>query len=222
MLFRSGQVGTYSFAPGITTLKYTVTDAAGNTTIDSLTVENTKEFFAGGDGTEQDPYQITDWEQLYNVRFFSGTGPDSKRYFVLNNDLNSHSGGYDTYASESANGGMGWEPGYSSYIYLDGNGFAIADFKILREFYFESGLFRYLDYSEILNLDLKDFLVQGRFFTCFNCNHTADADENAAHNVRNRIVIDVLRERFHKYSQGQLVPLMIKRQEIRTMLCSLS
>ena len=62
---------------------------------------------------------------------------------------------------------------------------------------------------------------EGRFFTCFNCNHTADADENAAHNVRNRIVIDVLRERFHKYSQGQLVPLMIKRQEIRTMLCEL-
>jgi hypothetical protein len=55
-----GQVGTFSFAPGITTITYTVTDVAGNTTSSAITVENTKTFFAGGTGTELDPYQIAD------------------------------------------------------------------------------------------------------------------------------------------------------------------
>ncbi|MCZ8160785.1 MAG: hypothetical protein O9275_08560, partial [Microcystis sp. LE19-196.1B] len=125
----TGQVGTYSFAPGVTTITYTVTDAAGNTAIDSLTVENTKEFFAGGEGTEQDPYQISDWEHLFNVRYFNGTGLESKRYFILNNDLTSLSGGYGAYASDSANGGMGWEPSSSNYIVFDGKGFTISDYK---------------------------------------------------------------------------------------------
>ncbi|PZV82154.1 gliding motility-associated-like protein [Algoriphagus aquaeductus] len=158
-----GQVGTFSFAPGNTTITYKVTDASGNTTSGAMTVENTKEFFAGGAGTESDPYQISNWQHLYNIRFFSGTGPTARKYFVLTNDLDASSSGYENYASETANEGLGWEPGgYVNFIVLDGKGFEIADLNINRPTNWENGIFRYLYYGVVKNIVAKDFVINGR------------------------------------------------------------
>src|SRR5690606_21654309 len=106
--------GSFSFAPGITKITYTVTDDAGNTASDSMTVENTKTFFSGGTGTALDPYQIAKWEHLYNVRHFA-----SKHYILLN-DLDKSTSDYATYADSTANNGVGWLPGgYMGGITID-------------------------------------------------------------------------------------------------------
>jgi len=60
--------------------------------------------FAGGSGTETDPYQIADWYQLDNVRNYLDS------YFILVNDLNSTTAGYTELASPTAHGGRGWQP----------------------------------------------------------------------------------------------------------------
>ena len=63
-----------------------------------------EELFAGGDGTEEDPYRIMNWHHLNNVRYFLSA------HYTLMNDLDSHTAGYMELASLSANGQMGWEP----------------------------------------------------------------------------------------------------------------
>jgi hypothetical protein len=60
--------------------------------------------FAGGDGTVDDPYQIEDWHHLNNTREYLDAN------FTVNNDLTEKTAGYDEIASESANGGDGFEP----------------------------------------------------------------------------------------------------------------
>lgn len=73
---------------------------------------------------------ITTWEQLHNIRNnLSGN-------YLLKNNLNRHSTGYDTYASSSANAGLGWLPiGQSSPYFtgeFDGGGYSISDMFINR------------------------------------------------------------------------------------------
>jgi hypothetical protein len=60
--------------------------------------------FAGGSGTEGNPYQIADWYQLHNVRDYSDS------HFILVNNLDSSTAGYTELASPTANGGKGWQP----------------------------------------------------------------------------------------------------------------
>ncbi|UJP65218.1 MBG domain-containing protein [Mongoliitalea daihaiensis] len=152
-----GQVGQRSYAPGITTITYTVTDASGNTATASITVENTKEFFAGGTGTILDPYQIEDWEHLFNIRYFNDN------YFILNNDLDNSSSGYNIYASPSANEGIGWLPAnYIGNINLDGKGYTIADLNCFRPNHWGNGIFEYLYNSSVKNLILKNFNIEGQ------------------------------------------------------------
>lgn len=96
--------------------------------------------FAGGTGTSSDPYQISTWEHLDSIRNNLGS------YFVLNNDLDSSTTGYDTYASSNANSGKGWIPiGSDSTTEFtgnfDGNGFSISDLYINRSSEQEVGLF---------------------------------------------------------------------------------
>ncbi|WP_175526560.1 MBG domain-containing protein, partial [Rhodonellum ikkaensis] len=114
--------------------------------------------FAGGKGTELEPYQIEDWEHLYNIRNFE------TNYFILNNDLNAASSGYETYAAQAANSGAGWLPPFSlNNIYLDGKGFTIGDLFINRKVTggYNTGLFGGLNNSSIKNLVLEDFQVVG-------------------------------------------------------------
>lgn len=94
--------------------------------------------FAGGDGSEADPYQIQDWNQLQNLKDYLVQG----HYFVLNNDLTPSSTGYAEQVKDGstlANGGTGWQP--LSYrptegdpdapnFSLDGNGYTISGLEI--------------------------------------------------------------------------------------------
>lgn len=87
--------------------------------------------FAGGDGSQSNPYQIETWEHLDSVR------NNLSSYFVLNNDLDSNTSGYDTYASSNANSNNGWIPlgdtfdGFEGSF--DGQGYAIRDLYINRD-----------------------------------------------------------------------------------------
>jgi hypothetical protein len=61
-------------------------------------------YSGSGSGTSGDPYQITSWAQLNEVRDY----PSS--HFKLMNNLNSASTGYSDYASPTANSNLGWLP----------------------------------------------------------------------------------------------------------------
>jgi len=60
--------------------------------------------FAGGDGSQDDPYQIADWYHLDNVR------GHLSYHFLLLSDLDSGSNGYAELAGPAAHAGSGWEP----------------------------------------------------------------------------------------------------------------
>jgi gliding motility-associated-like protein len=116
--------------------------------------------FAGGTGTETNPYQIENWEHLYNIRNFE------TNYFILNNNLNAASSGYEAYAAQTANSGAGWLPPSSlTNIYFDGKGYRIIDLFIIREDSEYIGLFGNLSNSTIKNLTLKDSNVEGANYT---------------------------------------------------------
>ena len=66
---------------------------------------------ASGNGTAGNPYQIADWYDLDNVRNLLTS------YFIVINDLDCSSAGYEELASPTANGGKGWEP--IGYAYWD-------------------------------------------------------------------------------------------------------
>jgi hypothetical protein len=86
--------------------------------------------FAGGSGTEGDPYQIADWYQLHNVRNYLDS------HFILVNNLNSTTAGYAELASPTANQGKGWQPiGTSDDSFngtVDGQGYEIKNLYINR------------------------------------------------------------------------------------------
>lgn len=86
--------------------------------------------FAGGEGSGENPYQIENWEQLNEVRNYLDSS------FILINDLDQNSTGYDDLASPAANEGQGWEP-IGTYVEsftgsFDGNGYTISDLFIDR------------------------------------------------------------------------------------------
>jgi hypothetical protein len=83
--------------------------------------------YAGGDGTESDPYEIADWRHLDNAR------ENLTANFTLVNDLNESTAGYDAVANGSANGGNGFEPIGDATEFngtFDGTGAVIANLSI--------------------------------------------------------------------------------------------
>ena len=95
--------------------------------------------FAGGSGTEGDPYQIANWYQLDNVRNYLDS------HFILVNNISSSTPGYTLLASSTANGGHGWQSiGTSDCRFsgtFDGRGHAIRDLFINRPSEDHVGLF---------------------------------------------------------------------------------
>ena len=80
--------------------------------------------YAGGDGTPGNPYQITNWKELSNIRI------NLSSCFILNNNLDTTgSSGYGATASALSNGGLGWTPiGNATTKFtgnLNGNGHTI-------------------------------------------------------------------------------------------------
>lgn len=112
--------------------------------------------FAGGSGTEVDPYQIETPEQLDSVRHHLSS------YFILNNDIDLSFYTGDP-AGGSWNGGEGWEPIGDANPFtgsLDGNGFTITGLSINRQN--DVGLFGDLGSSgEINNLGIEEIDITG-------------------------------------------------------------
>jgi len=108
--------------------------SASSTTItmngDYSIIAGFEEAFAGGSGTLQDPYQITNWHHLHNMRYYLNS------YLILMNNLDSTTSGYTEMASSSAAGGKGWQPiGTSGNRFtgtFDGQGYEIRDLFINR------------------------------------------------------------------------------------------
>ncbi len=110
--------------------------------------------FAGGSGTEADPWKIGNWHHLNNVRNHLDA------YFKLINDLNEQSVGYAVYNTDA-----GWEPiGTSGSRFtgtFDGDGHTISGLFINRPGENGIGLFGYTNNAAIKNLGLVDFDVTG-------------------------------------------------------------
>lgn len=116
--------------------------------------------FAGGSGTADDPYQIEDWNHLHLIR------GRPENCFVLINDLDATSTGYEELASPTANDGKGWLPiGTRSESFigaLDGQGYEIRDLFVNRP-HDDVGLFGYVGIGGIIrDVGLVNADITGR------------------------------------------------------------
>lgn len=115
--------------------------------------------FAGGDGSENNPYQISTWHHLDNVRL------NLTDHFILTTDLDSETSGYNEFASATANTTNGWQPiGELEAMFtgsFNGNNKHIKDLYIERSTQNQIGLFGYTNAAEIHHLNLLDVAVTG-------------------------------------------------------------
>ena len=115
--------------------------------------------FAGGDGTENNPYQIANHEHLNNVRYFLN---DTTVHFILMSDIDL-TGKFDEEGVYNY-GNRGWIPiGHSLNRFrgvFNGNGYAITGLTINRSYAFQ-GLFGSMRNAEIANLVLEDIEIIG-------------------------------------------------------------
>ena len=128
-------------------MKYTVLLAAL-----FLIVTSAQAQFAGGAGTEQDPYQVANLDQLQEV------GNHLDKHFIQTADINAG-------PTMGWNEGLGFDPIGSGEINFtgsyDGNGFIIEDLLIFRMEQNEVGLFSNLAGGVIRNVALVNANVNG-------------------------------------------------------------
>ncbi|WP_312375738.1 two-partner secretion domain-containing protein [Stutzerimonas nitrititolerans] len=121
--------------------------------------------FEGGYGTEQNPYTITDWNQLQNINYNNNLLTNGY-YFALSNNLGSASTGYADQASSSANGGTGWNPIGSRPNQFngtfDGQGHSVSDLAITRDNVDYQGFFGYTNNATVKNINLVNANVSGK------------------------------------------------------------
>lgn len=165
----NGQVGTRNFAPGVTTITYTLKDGSGNIATDSLTVTNTFVPFSGGSGTIEDPYQLS---TLADLRLLCQVTLYRNRFFVITNDIDASQTQYwddnddnadgDRYndpndaTAEGSNNGFRPITNFSGQI--DGQYHTIEDLTIKRSGEYESGFIAQLGGS-IKALELTNIKV---------------------------------------------------------------
>ncbi|PRM96514.1 hypothetical protein CJ667_07750, partial [Aliarcobacter cryaerophilus] len=145
-------------------------DVAGYS-IDTILLPQLKTFykptntlFQSGYGTTLNPYTITNWTQLQNIN--NSNILTQNYYFNLLNNLSSSTSDYTNLASNTANGGLGWNPiGDSSNSFngtFDGLGFTISDLYINRHDTNYVGLFGYTNSNAaIKNIGLKNLNIIG-------------------------------------------------------------
>ncbi|ADI75162.1 periplasmic copper-binding protein (plasmid) [Methanohalobium evestigatum Z-7303] len=144
---------------GICDSSYTInsnTDSVDNLPLNaSYTVSNN---YAGGDGTEDKPYQIDNWYHLNNTR------ENLDANFTLVNDLNETTDGYEEVVENSADGfePIGNDSNDNPFTgTFDGNGYNISNLVINRLGENNVGLFGYTDGNSISNVSLKDVNITG-------------------------------------------------------------
>jgi len=161
MITFSKQDGTYSY--DVTATEYV--DITNN----SLTVSGADltETVSLLDAPPAGYIGIYDWQDLDNIR------NDVTADYILMNDLDSTTSGYDNLASDSANEGKGWAPiGIPVDAFnlegsftgeFDGNNKTIADLEINRPDSEEkyTGLFGYIHEGTVKNLKLINFNIIG-------------------------------------------------------------
>ncbi|MCT7520348.1 beta strand repeat-containing protein, partial [Aliarcobacter cryaerophilus] len=122
--------------------------------------------FEDGFGTTLNPYKITNWTQLQNIN--NSNILTKNYYFNLLNNLSSSTSDYTNLASNTANGGLGWNPiGDSSNMFngtFDGLGFTISNLYINRPTQNFVGLFGYTNNATIKNIGLKDVNITGSVY----------------------------------------------------------
>ncbi|WP_260960056.1 beta strand repeat-containing protein [Aliarcobacter cryaerophilus] len=120
--------------------------------------------FSGGFGTSANPYTITNWTQLQNIN--NSNILTKNYYFNLLNNLSLSTSDYTNLASNTANGGSGWNPiGNITNQFngtFDGLGFTISNLYIHRLTQNYVGLFGYTNNATIKNIGLKDVDITGR------------------------------------------------------------
>ena len=127
--------------------------------IASFFISSAQAQFAGGSGTEEDPWHVRTLQQLQTI----GDEKHLDKHFLLVNDID---------ASEAAgwNQGKGFEPiGWRNSHSdrnpftgsFDGNGFIISNLTIDRQDEDGVGLFGYVEDSTIKNVILEDISVKG-------------------------------------------------------------
>jgi len=130
--------------------------------------------FAGGQGTAENPYRISNWFHLDNVRHYGAEGGDNYlegRHFILIEDLDSTTAGYSELVGEKTSQNPGWEPiaisNHTSFKdpfrgFFDGNQKKISDLYVYRPEEYSVGLFGYiLEPAEIKNITLLDVDIVG-------------------------------------------------------------
>jgi len=133
-------------------------DEKSDQSVITLTMDGDKSLTATFEGMD---YEITNWEQLHNMRF------DLQGEYTLMNDLNETTDYYDEYASESADDGNGWLPiGDEEDPFigsLNGNGHVIGNMSIDRLHTNEVGLFGHIGVDGTVdNLNFEDARITGR------------------------------------------------------------
>ncbi len=122
--------------------------------------------FQGGFGTTLNPYTITNWTQLQNIN--NSNILTQNYYFNLLNNLSSSTSDYTNLASNTANGGLGWNPiGDNTNEFngtFDGLGFTISNLYINRPTQDYVGLFGYTNNATIKNIGLNDVDITGNSY----------------------------------------------------------
>jgi hypothetical protein len=121
--------------------------------------------FAGGNGTAESPYQIADWHHLDMVRSYLDC------HFILINDLDSTTTGYEGLVGRAAHRGWGWEAIGIAHPYgpftpfagsFDGNGYQIRDLFINRPGQIEVGLFGVVGKGGVIeNVGVVNAIITG-------------------------------------------------------------
>jgi PKD repeat protein len=128
-----------------------------------------EKLYADGNGTVGNPYQIETWHQLDRVRH------QLPAHFVLANDLNETTPGYEAVAGPAANGGAGFQPiagdanqsrdgfqGTALTGSFDGNGHTVSGMRIDRPDEDYVGLFgRVASGGTVRNVSVTDGRIAG-------------------------------------------------------------
>ncbi|MCC5942380.1 MAG: hypothetical protein JJU37_12645 [Balneolaceae bacterium] len=119
---------------------------------DNLSIVAIFSIFEDGDGSEMDPYQISNAYQLQFMNHYLDAN------FLLVNDI-------DATTADTLNSGAGFNPvGSQSEPFtgsLNGNNYTIADLEIDRTGQMHSGLFGVIDDGRVENLALIDARITG-------------------------------------------------------------
>ncbi len=146
----------------------TGSDAEGNDWDNESVIHSpTRSYFSGGNGTTDDPYQISNVSELQNISL------NLTEHFVLLNDI-------DAKETRTWNGEMGFQSiGSGDFPFngsLNGAGFKIRNLWINRSGFGYIGLFSAISSAKIHHLDVHASLVKGETTTGIICGITQDSE----------------------------------------------